>query len=202
MHKALLVITEPRQAALLTDPVKTRILERLSVPATTAELAKLMDMPRQRLGYHVRQLEQAGLVETVAETWRGNCVGRKLRSVAKRFVVAPAENDNETDIMQSRFSSARRVVQCARTIREIGQLAGDETEAARKLSSLALDTEVAFDNSDDQQAFSIELNEMLAALVARYDSASSGARRFRLVAAAYPKPTGERIAREKGQTKH
>ena len=202
MHKDLWVITEARQAALLTDPVKIRILEKLSEPATTAELAQLMDVPRQRLGYHVRQLEQAGLVEKVAETRRGNCVGRKLRTVAKRFVIAPAENDGETDLMQSRFSSARLVVQCARTIREIGQLAGDEAEAGRKLPSLALDSEVAFDNPDDQQAFSIELNEMLAALVARYGSASPGATRFRLVAAAYPKPTGEGIAREKGQTKH
>jgi len=55
----------------------------------TAGLARKLGLPRQRLNYHLRALEDAGLVELVEERRKGNCFERLLRATARSFVISP-----------------------------------------------------------------------------------------------------------------
>ena len=57
-----------RPSALLDDldtahlalaPIRRRILAALTEPASAAGLAEQLDMPRQKIGYHLRALEDA-----------------------------------------------------------------------------------------------------------------------------------------------
>ena len=189
-----LIITDPRQAALLMQPVKARILDALSDPATTAELAKQFEQPRQRLGYHVRQLEQAGLIEVIDQTRSRNCLGRRMQAVARKFYVSPDagnEGQDDADTLRDRFSSAWLAAQSARAVREVAELSEAARQAGKKLPTLFLDSIVSFDNVDDQRAFAQELTELLAALVSRYNSDGQNARQFRLQSACYPRPADE-----------
>ena len=79
MRQELMVVSDARTMALLADPLKSEILREMDKPRTTAELALVMGMPRQKLGYHVRQLEGAGVLVSVGESRRGNCAARKLQ---------------------------------------------------------------------------------------------------------------------------
>jgi DNA-binding transcriptional ArsR family regulator len=189
MRPELMVVADRQTMALLADPLKAEILREMNQAQTTAELAQLMDMPRQKLGYHVRQLEEAGLLLSVGESRRGNCVARQLQAVARHFVISKTDADN--GVLPGRFSSNWLVEQSARTIREIGLLSADAAAGGKQMQTVTLDAEIAFDNLQEQQAFSQELNEMICALVARYGSDSSAARRFRVLAASYPRPPGE-----------
>ncbi|KAB2955835.1 MAG: winged helix-turn-helix transcriptional regulator, partial [Thermoanaerobaculia bacterium] len=58
-------------------------------PATAAGLARRLGLPRQRVNYHLRELEKAGLVELVEERRRGNCVERLVRATARAFLLGP-----------------------------------------------------------------------------------------------------------------
>lgn len=204
-----LIITDAQQAALLMQPVKARILDSLNEPATTAELAKRFDQPRQRLGYHVRQLEQAGLIQVVDQTRNRNCLGRRLQAIARKFYVAPdaagedlADHDALAAEIRDRFSSSWLIGQSARAVREVAELSELARAANKKLPTLSLDSVVSFDNAEDQEAFAQELTELLAALVSRYDSDGQNARQFRLLSACYPRPV-ERPADTSGtQRKH
>ncbi|MCH8959688.1 MAG: helix-turn-helix transcriptional regulator [Proteobacteria bacterium] len=186
MRRELMVVSDVRTMALLADPLKAEILREMDQPRTTADLALAMGMPRQKLGYHVRKLEGAGLLANVGESRRGNCVARKLQTAARRIIVVQADSNAAT--LQDRFTVSGLVESCARTIREVGVLSSAAGNDGEKQPMLTLDTEIAFDNAQEQQAFAQELNELIAALVDRYGSTSSGARCFRLVAASYPKP--------------
>jgi hypothetical protein len=46
-------------------------------------------LPRQQVGYHLRALEQAGLVELVEERRKGNCIERIVRAAACSYVISP-----------------------------------------------------------------------------------------------------------------
>ena len=181
-----MVVSDTRTMALLADPLKAEVLREMDRPQTTADLALAMGIPRQKLGYHVRQLEDAGLLKSVGESRRGNCVARKLQAVAQHIIVI--QTDPNGPILQDRFSGSWLVGRCARAIREVGVLSADAGKDGKKLSMLILESEIAFDNQQEQQAFAQELNELITALADRYGSTSSGATRFRLLTVSYPKP--------------
>src|SRR5215218_7952958 len=54
-------------------------------PSPAAKLAA----PRQRIGYHVRALERAGLIVPVTERAHGGLVERLVQASAASYVVAP-----------------------------------------------------------------------------------------------------------------
>jgi len=186
MRQELMVVSDPRTMALLADPLKAKILRGMDQPRTTAELALALGMPRQKLGYHVRQLEGAGLLASAGESRRGNCVARKLQTVARRIIVVRA--DPNAAALQDRHSGGGLVEWCVRAIREAGVWSSTAGKNAKKLPMLTLESEIAFDNPQEQQAFVQELNALIVALTDRYGSTSSAATCFRLLAASYPKP--------------
>jgi predicted ArsR family transcriptional regulator len=58
------------------------ILRRLREPGSAASVAAQLDAPRQRIRYHVRELERAGLVTRVAERAHGGLVERLVQASA------------------------------------------------------------------------------------------------------------------------
>ena len=63
-------IHAPKAAAALLRPMRRLVLEHLKEPESAAGLARRLDIPRQRLNYHLRELEKQGLVECVEERRR------------------------------------------------------------------------------------------------------------------------------------
>ena len=59
------VLHDEVAAASVLDPVRRRILTALQQPGSSSTVARALDLPRQRVNYHVRALEKAGLVEEV-----------------------------------------------------------------------------------------------------------------------------------------
>lgn len=71
----------------------------------------------------------------------------------------------------------------------MGDLVRRATETGKRLATLAVDTEVRFRSAADRAAFSNELTEAIASLVAKYhDESALGGRAHRLVIVAHPLP--------------
>src|SRR5829696_7786673 len=66
--------------AVLLRPLRTRILGMLAEPQSAAGIARTLDVARQKVGYHLKELEKQGLVELVEEKKVGNCVERVVRA--------------------------------------------------------------------------------------------------------------------------
>ena len=61
------VIDDPAAAEAALEPARARLLAQLTEPRSASMLATAVGLPRQKVNYHLRTLEQHGLVELVQE---------------------------------------------------------------------------------------------------------------------------------------
>ena len=186
----LAVIQRPDSAAALLDPVRQQLLYQLRTPDSASGLARRMRLPRQRLNYHLKVLEEAGLVELVEERRKGNCIERVVRASAQAFVISPdalGALAPTPELAADRLSSAYLIAAAGRTIRDVGALDSRARKQGKRLATLTLEADVRFANADARAHFAEELAEAIARLAAKYhDDRAPGGRRFRLLAAVHP----------------
>src|SRR4051794_40214181 len=84
------VIDDPAAAEVTLDPVRARLLAELAEPASATMLAARVGLARQKVNYHLRELERHGLIELVEERRKGNVTERLLRATASSYVISPA----------------------------------------------------------------------------------------------------------------
>lgn len=186
------VIHQPAAAALTLDPVKSRILAALASPGSAASLAHQVGLTRQKVNYHLRLLEEHGLIEQIAERQWGGLKERRMIATARSYVVSPgALGPMAADPARSqdRLSASYLIALAARMVREVGELWSRSRAHNKRLATLSIDTVIHFASPSERAAFTHELTEMVTALAARYhNDTAPGARPHRLVVAAYPAP--------------
>ena len=187
---ALEISRQPDSAAALLDPVRQRLLAQLAEPDSASGLARRLKLPRQRVNYHLRALETAGLVELVEERRKGNCTERVVRAAARAFIISPEALGPlglSPDTVRDRFSSAYLIAAAGRTIRDVGTLEARARKEKKRIATLTLEADVRFASAESRAAFADELADAVARLAAKYhDERTPGGRRFRLMAAVHP----------------
>jgi DNA-binding transcriptional ArsR family regulator len=187
---ALSVIRQAETAVALLDPVRQQLLAQLAQPDSASGLARRLRLPRQRINYHLRALETAGLVELVEERRKGNCLERVVRATARAFVISPealGPLGPTHDTAPDRLSSAYLIAAAGRTIRDLGALEARARREQKRLATLTLETEVRFATAESRAAFAEELAAIVARLTAKYhDERAPNGRRFRVLAAVHP----------------
>ena len=186
------VIDDPAAAAVALDPIRSRLLSEMAAPASAATLAARVGLTRQKVNYHLHALEAHGLARLAEERRWGGLTERLLVATAASYVVSPSalgsvavDPDREVD----RLSASYLIALGARVIREMGGLVHRAKEVGIRLATLAVDTEVRFRSPEDRAAFSHELTEAIANLVAKYhDESAPDGRAHRLVVVAHPLP--------------
>ena len=190
------VIDDPHAAMALLDPIKARMLAALNEPASAAGLAARLGMPRQKVHYHLRALEEYLLIEPVEERTWGGLTERLFIASAGSYVVSPAALGliaADPARSSDRLSASYLVALAARIVREVGTLWRDATKARKRLATLSLDTEIRFRSAAERAAFTSDLANAVSGLVARYhDEHSPGGRSHRLIVASYPAPAPSR----------
>ena len=77
-----------RVGVLLKEPRRT-ILTLAERPVSIVDMAERLDQTRQRLGYHVRCLVDAGLLEEVEVGRQGAMIEKRYRASAASYALAP-----------------------------------------------------------------------------------------------------------------
>jgi DNA-binding transcriptional ArsR family regulator len=184
------VIESPAAATVALDPVRSRLLAELAQPASAAALANRLDLPRQRVNYHLRALEAHGLVEQADTRKWGGLTERRLVATASSYVVSPAALGPAASTparTADRLSASYLIAVAARVVREVGELVRAAFETGQRLATLSIDSEIRFRSAAERAAFSQELAASVAALAARYhDATAEGGRLHRLVVLAHP----------------
>ena len=182
------VIDDPAAAVVALEPMRSRLLSELVVPASAATLATRVGLARQKVNYHLRALEAHGLVRLAEERKWGGLTERVLVATAASYVVSPsALGPVAANLEIDRLSASYLIALGARLVREVGDLVRRAKEAGKRLATLAVDTEVRFRSATDRAAFSHELTEAITKLVSKYHDASApGGRAHRLVVVAHP----------------
>jgi DNA-binding transcriptional ArsR family regulator len=188
------VISDPAVALVVLEPVRARVLASLAKPGSASTVAAALSEPRQKVNYHVRTLEEHGLVRFVEDRARRGLTERVVQASARSYVLSPsvlgtnASDPERTD----RLSSSYLIAIAARMVREVADLVRGAERVGKPLATLTIDTEIRFASAADRAAFTAELGSQVASLVARYhDQTAAGGRWHRLVVAAHPRPTAE-----------
>lgn len=194
------LIEHKKAAAAVLHPVRGRILEELREPDSAAGLARRLDVPRQKLNYHLRLLEKQGLVELVEERRKGNCTERIVRASAHSYLISPETLGplaSDPDKVRDKFSAGYLVALAARAMRDVARLSRGAAKAGKRLPTLSLQAEIRFASAQDQNRFAEELTTQLARLTAKYhDESAPEGRPFRLFVGSYPTPKDEADDRE------
>lgn len=184
------VIQDSAAAGVSLDPVRARLLAELVEPGSASSLAGKVGLSRQKINYHLRTLEQHGLVELVEERRRGNMTERVMQATAASYVISPAALAAvapDPGRAPDRLSARWLIAVAARTVREVGELLAGATKAGKRLATFAADGEVRFASAADRAAFAEELAEAVTRLVGKYhDDKSPGGRPYRVVVAVHP----------------
>jgi DNA-binding transcriptional ArsR family regulator len=201
---SLAMVKGMSQAAALLHPLRLRIIENLREPDSASGLARRLRIPRQKVNYHVRELEREGFLEQVGERRKGNCVERMVRASANAYLIDPAllgALGIDPSNVQDRFSSAYLVAVAAKAIRELSVLRSRAEKAGKRLATLTLQTEVRFASAADRNSFAEELAKALGYLSAKYNhEKAEGGRTFQFFVGGYPalaetqteQPSGEK----------
>jgi DNA-binding transcriptional ArsR family regulator len=182
-------VRDATRAGHLVNPRRGHLLAHLAEPTSAAGLARKLGLPRQRLTYHLRQLERAGLIECVSRRRKGNCVERLMRVTARAFVISPEASGSlgRAAAAPDRLSVAAQLQAAARTIEEVAALDARAVRDGKRLATLTLDTVIRFPSASARREFTDELTAVVARIAARYhDEHAPGGRPFRLVVCAHP----------------
>lgn len=182
------IIDDPGQVAALAHPIRVAILDALRSANSASGVARAIGETRQKTNYHVRALEDAGLIRAAGERRVGNFVERLYQSVAGTFVVSSRlawSDDRRIDALRSQLpleqlvEMGEGVQHDAIALLDRAAFDGDEIPCA------AVDASVRLRDQDARAAFLEEYLAALKPLLKKY-----GARRgeeFRVALAVYPK---------------
>ncbi|MEU6586029.1 helix-turn-helix domain-containing protein [Nocardia sp. NPDC046763] len=179
------VIEEAAAAEASLDPIRSRILAALAEPGSAAMLAVRLGLPRQKVNYHLKELERHGLVELVEERRKGNVTERVFQAAAASYVISPSalgavspDPARSPDQLSARWLLALG----SRLVQEVGALLTGAARAQRRVATFGIDAQVRFASAADRAAFAEELAQAVTTLVSRYhDESAPGGRDHRVV---------------------
>ena len=179
------LIEGPDALQALAHPVRLRVLEALREPASAASAARTVGQPRQKVNYHLKELERAGLVRKVGERRKGNFIEALYQSVAPAIVVSPRAawgDDRRGQALREQVSLENLVV--------VGERLGRAAFDGEQIASAAVEADVRFDSERSREAFLRDYLAAVGPVLRKYGSRRGTA--YRVVLAAYPDPEGER----------
>jgi DNA-binding transcriptional ArsR family regulator len=188
MASSVAVLSEQPQLRAVLSPLRRHMLLLLREPDSAAGLARRLGVARQKVNYHLRALEGAGLVELVEERRRRGFIERVVRASARSFVVGPAGAGlDEVAASGDRMSSETLLASAARTLSDVSILRERADAAGKPLLTVTIEGEVRLASPRAAATFAEEVAAAIAGLAERHGArAPRGGRRYRFTAGLHP----------------
>lgn len=185
------LIENVEKARQAMTPLRLRMLTLLRQPGSAATLAAALELPRQKVGYHLHALEKAGLVTQVGERQRRGFIERLFVATAGSFVVDPAILGAPPAVeKQDRFAAEHLVARSVETVREVTRMQAAAAEEGTRLLTFTIEADVGFAAPQDVEAFAERLTAMVAGLAGEF-APEGGGRRYRLLIGGHPAIKGQ-----------
>jgi DNA-binding transcriptional ArsR family regulator len=193
----VLYIENVDQAAALLKPQRIEMLRLMDHPRTCLELSKVFGQTPQKIYYHIKALQNAGLVEQVGERRVRGTVEGSYQALARSYWLASdlVGQVGGADIAQDQVS-LRNLLSLTEEMRDdIGHLA---QQVGREIPSLGLSLHVELGDESRRADFMADVHLMAQVLARKYGATSGDGGDdeddehpqkplFRLVLACYPK---------------
>jgi len=186
-------------AVLLYHPLRLKILAALLEPDSASGVARRMNLPRQTINYHVRELARAHLLSRAGRRRRRRLYEQCYVATARGYALSPellgklaADPSQVTDA----FSAAYLISLASKVQSELGRVSELAKKSGKRLATLSINTELRFLSPEQRARFTQELQRAIVDVVGRHtapycnaDGTKAEGRPFRLVLGCYPIPT-------------
>jgi DNA-binding transcriptional ArsR family regulator len=187
-------IEDVEQALALLKPQRLEILKRLAEPRTCPELAVIFDDSPQKIYYHVKALEAAGLVDKIAERRVRGAVEGIYQARARSYWLAPSLVGQIGLPSQARDQASLRVLLALAedVIEDAGKL-GEQSGVGGGVPSLSMSAQIHLPDGKRRAEFMRELQSTFQDIARKYgiDDIEDQSASFRLVMLCYPKAQQE-----------
>jgi DNA-binding transcriptional ArsR family regulator len=180
------------RASALMHPLRLRILARAAEPVSAVELAKELGETPQKLNYHLKALDKAGLLTKVREEKKRNLTKAYYQAQAKRLLFSPQlveKHGDEARATRDRLSLHNLLGLAHGLEQDVIRLLNREDEERRGAASLGIQADLRFQDGQARRAFLDEYMAVLDGLVRKYGATADGSagERFTAIVAVYPK---------------
>jgi DNA-binding transcriptional ArsR family regulator len=182
------------QAGALLHPLRLEVLKKLAEPKSCPELAKELEETTQKVYYHVKILESAGLVEKVDERRVRGIMEGLYRARAKSYWLSPSLVGKVGGAARARdHLSLGFLLSLAEEIHEDVARLGERTGEGEEVPSLGLSLSIELSDRRLRARFLEELTETLQGLAKKYGAGRSAeGEAFQLSVVCYPRRSRER----------
>ena len=190
----VLMVDSLDQAATMLKPLRVSMLRELTEPRTCPQLAAALGQTPQKVYYHVKTLQKAGLVERCGERLVNGIKEGFYRARARAFWLSPGLVRRMGGDKTVRDHASLRVLagHAEEMIEDVGRLA-QRSDSGEHIPSLSLGVEIALPTVDRRSEFLEQLRTTFEDLARRYMSeedpeTDSSSETFRFTLSCYPKP--------------
>jgi DNA-binding transcriptional ArsR family regulator len=194
----LACIDDLDQARAALDPLRREVLARAREPVSATAVAGELGLPRQRVNYHVRALEDAGLLRRAGRRPRRGLKEQLYVATADAYVLAPSllgPLRADEARLRDRFSAAYLLARAQRVIGDMVAVLRQAARARKRVATLTLDADLRFTSAAQRRAFTEALQQAVEDVVAKHaaparlpDGGAATGRPFRLMLACHPAP--------------
>lgn len=171
------------------SPLRQQLLWRLRQPGSAASLSETMKLPRQRIGYHLKVLHQAGLIVAAGERKRRGFVEHLYESRSDALIVDPlilGAADPEGVEKQDMFAAEHLVGTAARIVGDVSRMREAARAEGSRLLTFTVEADIAFAVPGDIARFTVRLADALADLAAEFAPARGKGRTYRVTVGGHP----------------
>lgn len=169
------------------SPFRLELLELLREAGSAATLSEKMGVSRQRIGYHLRALEAAGMLQPAGERQRRGFTEKLFVRRADAFVIDPQLLGRKDDSAkaQDRHAAGHLVGICAQTVREVTRMQTAAEAADQRLLTFAIEANVTFSKPQEIEDFTTRLAHAVADIAADFGQGKTG-RQYRVLVGGHP----------------
>lgn len=189
-------VQSTRRASAILHPLRSRLLALAREPASSTEMARRLGLPRQRVNYHVRALEKAGLLRTAGRRRRRNLIEQRYVATARSYTLSPdLLGPLAPDWRQiADTGSADYLLALTDQVRsDVGRSAQAAAAEGKRLATLSVKAQFRFETPEQRARFAEAMRAAIVEVIAghstpnlRENGRPGRGRPYRLVLACYP----------------
>jgi DNA-binding transcriptional ArsR family regulator len=191
-------VDSARRTIALLNPLRLRLLRLAQEPSSATELARRLELPRQRVNYHVRELARAGFLRPAGRRRKRNWIEQRYVATARSYSLSPELLGPLAPDWRAIADTAspEYLLALAEQVRsDLARVGQEGRSRGQSVSTLSIKSQFRFDSPAQRAAFADALRQAVVEVIVRHsspDRAPSGrqgrGRSYRLVLACYPNP--------------
>jgi DNA-binding transcriptional ArsR family regulator len=163
-------------------------------------MARRLGLPRQRVNYHVRALERAGLLRAAGRRRRRNLIEQRYVATARSYTLSPELlgplAPDWREIVDT--ASSDYLLALADQVRsDVGRASQEAAADGKRLATLSVKSQFRFETPEQRMRFAEAMRQAIVEVIARHSTPNlrengrpGRGRPYRLVLACYPVAAG------------